>query len=75
MKRYSLMAFVAALLTLSSAATTPVRAGGGDVAVGPLGGFAAGTIIGAALPAATAGVCRTGAGLLLDARTARVGRL
>jgi hypothetical protein len=45
MKRFTLIAVV---LALGSAATTPVRAGGGDVAAGLLGGLAAGTIIGVA---------------------------
>jgi hypothetical protein len=45
MKRFTLIAVV---LALASAATTPVRAGGGDVAAGLLGGLAAGTIIGVA---------------------------
>jgi hypothetical protein len=48
MKRYSLVTMVSAL-ALTSAATTPVRAGGGDVAAGVIGGLAAGTIIGAAV--------------------------
>ena len=40
---------LAAFLALTSAATTPVHAGGGDVAAGLVGGLAAGTIIGAAV--------------------------
>jgi len=40
-------AVVASLAFLS--ATAPVRAGGGDVAAGVIGGLAAGTIIGAAV--------------------------
>jgi hypothetical protein len=39
----------AVTLALTCAATTPVRAGGGDVAAGVIGGLAAGTIIGAAV--------------------------
>jgi hypothetical protein len=39
----------AALVSLTIGATTPVHAGGGDVAAGLLGGLAAGTIIGAAV--------------------------
>ena len=38
-------------LALTGTATTPVRAGGGDVAAGLIGGLAAGTIIGAAVTA------------------------
>jgi hypothetical protein len=38
-----------ASLAFCSAGTTPVRAGGGDVAAGVIGGLAAGTIIGAAV--------------------------
>jgi hypothetical protein len=40
---------IAVALTLTSAATRPVHAGGGDVAAGLIGGLAAGTIIGAAV--------------------------
>jgi hypothetical protein len=40
---------VALLLAFSTAGITPVRAGGGDVAAGVIGGLAAGTIIGAAV--------------------------
>jgi hypothetical protein len=39
------------MLALTSTATTPVRAGGSDVAAGLIGGLAAGTIIGAAVTA------------------------
>jgi hypothetical protein len=39
----------AVTLALTCAVTTPVRAGGGDVAAGLIGGLAAGTIIGAAV--------------------------
>jgi len=39
----------AVTLALTCAATTPVHAGGGDVAAGLIGGLAAGTIIGAAV--------------------------
>jgi len=49
MKRFLLL--LVATLALTSAATTPVRAGGGDVAAGLIGGLAAGTIIGAAVTA------------------------
>jgi hypothetical protein len=42
-------AVVALLLALTTAGITPVRAGGGDVAAGVIGGLAAGTIIGAAV--------------------------
>jgi hypothetical protein len=49
MKRYSLVAILAVPLVLASAADTPARAGGGDVAAGLIGGLAAGTIIGAAV--------------------------
>jgi len=51
MKRYSLAAILAVPLVLASAAGTPARAGGGDVAAGLIGGLAAGTIIGAAVAA------------------------
>jgi hypothetical protein len=47
MKRSSLAA-IPVVLTLATTATTPVHAGGGDVAAGLIGGLAAGTIIGAA---------------------------
>jgi hypothetical protein len=40
---------VALLLAFTTAGITPVRAGGGDVAAGVIGGLAAGTIIGAAV--------------------------
>jgi len=49
MKRLSIVPGVVATLALSGVATTPVRAGGGDVAAGIIGGLAAGTIIGAAV--------------------------
>src|SRR5215831_390884 len=39
------------MLALTGTATTPVRAGGSDVAAGLIGGLAAGTIIGAAATA------------------------
>jgi hypothetical protein len=80
MKRYSLVTMVSAL-ALASAATTPVRAGGGDVAAGVIGGLAAGTIIGAAVRRPTllrtiaAGLRGTGTLLLLDARRAGMGWL
>jgi len=51
MKRFFLMAAMVTALAFSSAATTPARAGGGDVAAGLIGGLAAGTIIGAAVTA------------------------
>jgi hypothetical protein len=50
MKRF-LLVTIAATSVAASAATTPVRAGGGDVAAGVIGGLAAGTIIGAAVTA------------------------
>jgi hypothetical protein len=49
MKRLSIVPAVVASLAFSSVASTPVRAGGGDVAAGVIGGLAAGTIIGAAV--------------------------
>ena len=48
MKRFLLLLAVVTL-TNAGTATTPVRAGGGDVAAGLIGGLAAGTIIGAAV--------------------------
>src|SRR5262249_6512020 len=45
MKRFTL---IAVALAITSAAITPVHAGGSDVAAGLLGGLAAGTIIGVA---------------------------
>jgi hypothetical protein len=39
------------MLALTGTATTPVRAGGSDVAAGLIGGLAAGTIIGAVVTA------------------------
>jgi len=48
MKRSSLAALTV-VLTLSNTATTPVQAGGGDVAAGLIGGLAVGTIIGVAV--------------------------
>ena len=51
MKKFFLMAAIITSLAITSAATTPVRAGGGDVAAGLIGGLAAGTIIGAAVTA------------------------
>ena len=45
MKRLPIMPAVVASLAFSSVATTPVRAGGGDVAAGVIGDLAAGTII------------------------------
>jgi len=47
MKRFFVVTVLVA--SLACAAMTPVRAGGGDVAAGLLGGLAAGTIIGAAV--------------------------
>jgi len=78
MKRFFLMAAMATSLAFSGAATTPVRAGGSDVAAGLIGGLAAGTIIGAAATAptllwTTAGIRGTCAVLLLDARRAGLG--
>jgi hypothetical protein len=49
MKRFPVVTVLAASLAFAGAATTPARAGGGDVAAGVLGGLAAGTIIGAAV--------------------------
>jgi hypothetical protein len=49
MKSFLLATAVTASLAFSGAATTPARAGGGDVAAGVIGGLAAGTIIGAAV--------------------------
>src|SRR5262249_55230993 len=76
MKRFLLLP-VLVMLALTGTATTPVRAGGGDVAAGLIGGLAAGTIIGAAVTAAllwtVAGIRGTCAVLLLDARRAGVG--
>jgi hypothetical protein len=46
MKRLFLAALAGASLELATAVTTPVRAGGSDVAAGLIGGLAAGTIIG-----------------------------
>jgi len=51
MKRFFLVAVAVATLEFTNAAATPVRAGGGDVAAGLIGGLAAGTIIGAAVTA------------------------
>ena len=51
MKRVFLVAMAVASLEFANAAATPVRAGGGDVAAGLLGGLAAGTIVGAAITA------------------------
>jgi hypothetical protein len=48
MKRFLLLP-AAVTLALTSAATVPAQAGGGDVAAGLIGGLAAGTIIGAAV--------------------------
>jgi hypothetical protein len=50
MKRFLLLP-AAVMLAVTSAATVPVQAGGGDVAAGLIGGLAAGTIIGAAVTA------------------------
>ena len=50
MKKLLLLLAVVALANAGVAAT-PVRAGGGDVAAGLIGGLAAGTIIGAAVTA------------------------
>ena len=50
MKR-SLLLPALVMLALTGTATTPVRAGGSDVAAGLIGGLAAGTIIGAAATA------------------------
>jgi hypothetical protein len=76
MKRFLLLP-AAVMLGLTSASTVPVRAGGGDVAAGLIGGLAAGTIIGAAVTApryyGPAGLCGARAVLLLDARRAGVG--
>jgi hypothetical protein len=47
MKRLFVAPVVLASLAFANAAT-PARAGGGDVAAGLIGGFAAGTIVGAA---------------------------
>jgi hypothetical protein len=49
MKRLFLVALAGASLELATAVTTPVHAGGSDVAAGLIGGLAAGTIIGAAV--------------------------
>jgi hypothetical protein len=49
MKRSLFAPAVAVSLGFSVAATTPVRAGGGDMAAGVIGGLTAGTIIGAAV--------------------------
>lgn len=49
MTRLSIVSAVTASLALSVSVTTPVRAGGGDVAAGIIGGLAAGTIVGAAV--------------------------
>jgi len=49
MKSLSIVPAVVASLAFTNAATTPARAGGGDVAAGVIGGLAAGTIIGAAV--------------------------
>jgi len=69
------MPAVVASLAFSSVATTPVRAGGGDVAAGVIGDLAAGTIISGsrwtALLRSAAGICR--ASLLLDAWRAGMG--
>ena len=48
MKRLFVAPVVLASLAFANAAT-PARAGGGDVAAGLIGGFAAGTIVGAAV--------------------------
>ena len=48
MRRSFPLAAALIALALTSAGTTPVRAGGSDVAAGLLGGLAAGTIIGVA---------------------------
>ena len=49
MQRFFSAAIAAASLAFASATSTPVYAGGGDVAAGVIGGLAAGTIIGAAV--------------------------
>jgi hypothetical protein len=49
MKRFLWVPALVALPAFTSAATTPVRAGGGDLAAGVIGGLAAGTIIRAAV--------------------------
>jgi len=51
MRESFLVAAVVAPLQFANAATTPARAGNGDVAAGLIGGLAAGTIIGAAVSA------------------------
>ena len=51
MKRLLLLPALVVLALTGTATTTPVRAGGGDVAAGLIGGLAAGTIIGAAATA------------------------
>jgi hypothetical protein len=55
MKRVFLVALAGAPLELATAVTTPVHAGGSDVAAGLIGGLAAGTIIGAAVAVYRAG--------------------
>jgi hypothetical protein len=49
MTRLSIVSAVTVSLALSSSISTPVQAGGGDVAAGIIGGLAAGTIVGAAV--------------------------
>src|SRR5271157_591238 len=51
MKTFLLTPTVVASLMFSGAAMTPVRAGGGDLGAGLIGGLAVGTIIGAAATA------------------------
>ena len=51
MKRLLLLPALVVLALTGTATTTPVRAGGSDVAAGLIGGLAAGTIIGAAATA------------------------
>ena len=71
MKRFFLMAAIVTSLAISCAATTPVRAGGGDLGAGLIGGLAVGTIIGAAATAPPP----VSALLLLDARRTCLGWL
>jgi hypothetical protein len=51
MKKLFPVSALATSLAFFTAMTTPVHAGGGDVAAGLIGGLAAGTIIGAAATA------------------------
>jgi hypothetical protein len=78
MKTFLLAPALVTSLALTDAATSPARAGGGDIGAGLIGGLAVGTIIGAAghrptLLSAATGLCSAGTHLLLDAPRAGMG--